>query len=363
MIFKIIEFGSVTMNTEKIKKNNPENSEGREDSKGKAKRIGATTATGNQIYQNSIVNRALKRAGKNKNLKGHINEIMTCDRFNFNPSNALKGKKAVLTKSNTAIRDDIVVKQGNKIIKRMQLKDTPSASGIQDTMKRVANHQYKGTNLVGTVETAAAYAKEAAKNGNINQKMASNGISSQTTALLAKKALGDSVGNVIKDSGKILNQAKKTAVPSAAISGGFEAVKETKRVMKGDQTAGGAVKNVVTEVGIGAASAVTGDALGTAATIAVAATPAAPAAPVVGLATSWVASGAADKVLHKGKKAAENATNKIMKNHAIKKDNQRQLELYERQIAEKRQKRLLGNTKVSKNCQNKMDALRNPKKK
>ena len=133
--------------------------------------------------------------------------------------------------------------------------------------------------------------------------------------------------------------------------------------MKGDQTAGGAVKNVVTEVGIGAASAVTGDALGTAATIAVAATPAAPAAPVVGLATSWVASGAADKVLHKGKKAAENATNKIIKNHAMKKDNQRQLELYEHQIAEKRQKRLLGNTRVSKNCQNKMDALRNPKKK
>lgn len=363
MIFKIIGYGSATMKNEEIKKNNPENSEKKEDPKGKDKRIGAATAAGNQVYQNSIVSRALKRAGRNKNLKGHINEIMTCDRINFNPLNVLKGKKAVLTKSNTAIRDDIVVKQGKKVIQRMQLKDTPSASGIQDTIKRVANHQYKGTNLVGTKETAEAFAKKAAKNRNIQQKMISNGISSQTTELLAKKALGESVGNVIKDGGKILNQAKKTAVPSAAVTAGFEAVKEMKRVTKGDQTAGGAAKNVATEVGIGAASAVTGDALATAVTMAVAATPAAPAAPAVGLATSWIASGAADKVLHKGKQAAENATNKVIKNHAIKKDNKRQLELYERQIAEKQQKRLLGNTKVSKNCQNKMDALRNPKKK
>lgn len=39
----------------------------------------------------------------------------------------------------------------------MQLKDTPKA--INDTVRKVGKKQYKGTNLIGTKETKAAYDK------------------------------------------------------------------------------------------------------------------------------------------------------------------------------------------------------------
>lgn len=73
-----------------------------------------------------MVKRALKRAGNNPNIKGHINEIRMVDKLNFNPMNLIKGNKAQITKSPTAIRDDIIVKNGKNIIKRFQVKDTTS---------------------------------------------------------------------------------------------------------------------------------------------------------------------------------------------------------------------------------------------
>ncbi len=108
--------------------------------------IGGGLSVGKQAYETSVAKRAIKRAGKNKNLHGHVNEILTVDKHNLNPLHIIKGEKAVLTKSPTAVRDDIVVKakKTGKVIKRMQLKDTTSKSGIRDTAKKVKDHHYKG---------------------------------------------------------------------------------------------------------------------------------------------------------------------------------------------------------------------------
>ena len=80
--------------------------------------IGAGIAATKQLYEANVAKRALNRAGKNKNLKGHINELLMVDQLNRKTGNILKGKKAVLTKSPTAVRDDIVLKQNGKIIQR-----------------------------------------------------------------------------------------------------------------------------------------------------------------------------------------------------------------------------------------------------
>lgn len=243
--------------------------------------IGTATVFAKNLYENNVGTRALERAGKNKNLKGHVFEQLTVDKINRNPSNILKGKKAVLTKSPTAVRDDILIKQGGKIVKRMQLKDTPR--GIKDTVNRVANKQYARTNLVGTKETVKAYTNEVAKRGaegtKITQKMTTNGISSAQTEVIAAKALG---GSVVKQSRTIAGQATKTGAKSAAFSTTVGTITNAKKVAQKEITVKEAVSNVAKDSAINAVSATIGDAVATGVTIAVAATPVAPVAGVVG---------------------------------------------------------------------------------
>lgn len=196
--------------------------------------VSPSTVTAKQVYEGSVASRAVKRAGKNKNLKGHVYEVMTCDQINLKPQNILQKKKAVLTKSPTAMRDDIVVKQGKKVVGRMQLKDTPK--GIADTAKKVQSGQYKGTKLVGTKETQKAYQTKVAKmnaNGsNITQKMNTNGISSQQTDVIAKKALG---GNVIKSGGAIAKQASSAGMAAGVFAGALDAATSVPKVFKGER--------------------------------------------------------------------------------------------------------------------------------
>lgn len=252
-----------------------------------------TIAAVKQIHDGSVAARAIKRAGKNKNLKGHIFEILTRDQYNLNPKNIAQGREAVLTKSPTAMRDDIVIKQGKKIVGRMQLKDTPK--GINDTVKKVASGQYKGTKLVGTKETKKVYdATVATKNAhgaNITQKMSTNGISSADTELIQAKALG---GSVLKNGRAIAGQTAKTGVTSAVISGGIATVSNVKKVVRGEKTKTEAAVAVAKEAGTGAVSGMAANVAGTAATIAVAGTPLAPAAPAAGVAASMAAGYVAD---------------------------------------------------------------------
>lgn len=256
---------------------------------------GNITSGGKHLYQSNVAKRALKRAGKNKNLKGHISEIMTCDIQNINPKNIAQGKKAMLTKSPTAGRDDIVIMKNGRRVGGMQVKDTISKSGIKDTVDRVERGQYRRTKLVGTIETCEAYEKEVAKRGGkITQKMSSTGISSEETELIAAKALG---GKVPENIPKITKQAAKSAKTGAAVSGGIEAVKSVNAVRKGEKDISEATVSIAKEAVYGGATAYVADTVGTTATMIVAATPLAPAAPAVGLVAGGVAGAATDKAL------------------------------------------------------------------
>ncbi len=284
--------------------------------KRKGPSVGAGVVAIKQLYENNVAMRALKRAGRNKNLKGHIFEQLTVDKINMKPHSILKGEKAVLTKSTTAIRDDVLVKQGKKIAKRIQLKDTPK--GIKDTVTRVANKQYAGTNLVGTKETAKAYANEIAKKEakgvKITQKMTTNGISSGQTELIAAKTFG---GNVVKQSEAIIGQASKTGVKAAALSAAVGVTANAKRVVNKEITVKKALNDVVKDSAVNATASAVGDAAATVVTIAVASTPAAPAAVAAGTVVGVGATIATDNVIRNAdfSKMAKNVGDLRRKTH------------------------------------------------
>lgn len=109
-------------------------------------------------YDYSVAVRMSGRAGAYSPTggKGNAFEVMYSDKKNL--SNLLKpDTTTTLTNSSTARQVDLVTKKGNRIIERIQCKDTPSAKGTMDTIKRVQNGQYRTTQLVGTSESAAAF--------------------------------------------------------------------------------------------------------------------------------------------------------------------------------------------------------------
>lgn len=264
--------------------------------KRKASQIGTAVVLGKHVYEGNIATKAIKRAGKNKNLKGHVFELLTVDKENRKLSNILTGKKAVLTNSSTATRDDVLIKQGGKVVKRMQMKDTPG--GIKDTVARVTNKQYAGTNLVGTKETARAYAQEVAKKNakgvKVTQKMATNGISSQQTELIAEKVLG---GSVSKSASKIAGQASKTGMKTAMFSAATGAAVNAGKVARGEISAKTAIGHVAKDTATNAVASAVGDAVATGVTIAIASTPAAPVAIPAGTAAGVGAAVVTDKII------------------------------------------------------------------
>ena len=270
----------------------------------KEKKVNPVSSAGSVItstYDKSVIMRAAQRGGKCPNLKGHINEVLTVDKINRNPLNILKGKKAALTKSSTAVRDDIIVKQGEKVVKRIQVKDTPKS--ITDTVRRVKNGQYRGTNLIGTKETAAAYEKAVASMGKkgktVTQKMSSNGISSDTTAFLSKQALGGS----LKGTGKqLIKASSKSAAFGGVISGGISGISNLVKCKKGEISGKEAAMSTAKETVYGGIASGVGAACDAVTTIAVASTPLAPAAKLIGTAANVGSCMAVDAILRKGEK-------------------------------------------------------------
>ena len=270
----------------------------------KEKKVNPVSSAGSVItstYDKSVIMRAAQRGGKCPNLKGHINEVLTVDKINRNPLNILKGKKAALTKSSTAVRDDIIVKQGEKVVKRIQVKDTPKS--ITDTVRRVKNGQYRGTNLVGTKETAAAYEKAVASMGKkgktVTQKMSSNGISSDTTAFLSKQALGGS----LKGTGKqLIKSSSKSAAFGGVISGGISGISNLVKCKKGEISGKEAAMSTAKETVYGGITSGVGAVCDAVTTIAVASTPLAPAAKLIGTAANVGSCMAVDAILRKGEK-------------------------------------------------------------
>jgi hypothetical protein len=232
--------------------------------KNKSNQSSAVAMLLKDAYEGKVAMEALRRAGQNKNLHGIVHEVLFKDLFNANPRNVLTGTKAVLTKSQTAIRDDILIKKGSAIVKRLQLKDT--AKSINSTVKQVKSGHYARTNLVGTKETTAAFKKavanKASKGGvKVTQQMKSSGISSNTTTNIAGKALGK-----MPSAKTLAASAKGAGAAGAVISGGIEAIVSGKKLLDGEISGGEYAKRVAKEGVGGGISAAASTAAGTAAT-------------------------------------------------------------------------------------------------
>lgn len=238
----------------------------------------ATVATGlKEVYESKVGLEAIARAGSNPNLKGIVHEVLVKDAHTFNPANLVNGTKAVLTKSTTAVRDDVIWMQAGKVVGRAQLKDT--AQSIGHTVKQVASGKYQGTVLLGTNETVTAYnaevAKAATKGIHVTQKMQPSGISSTDTARIAAKTIGG------KLTGKALaSAARSSGAVGAAVSGGIEVLSAGKYLLDGKIDGGEFTGRVAKETVGGGLSAAAGGAAATAAATTAATFLAATTAPV-----------------------------------------------------------------------------------
>ena len=184
-------------------------------------------------YEAATALRALDRAGSCPQLKGHVHEILFCDKFNANPANILQGKHAALTKSATAQMKDVVITKGGNVIGHAQLKDTISNSGVRKTIEQINGGHYGKTAVFGTEETVEKIA------GKVTQKVHSSGISSETTSRIAGKALGN-----MPTIGALSTAAKSGGVMGAAVGAGFEAISSAIDVTKGNKSVSEAVADV-----------------------------------------------------------------------------------------------------------------------
>ena len=180
-------------------------------------------------YDASVKGHALLRAGGNQNLNGHILEVMGADKTNLNPCNWVRGVRETLSTSATDTVADSVVRQGGKVIERVQYKDCSHSIG--DVVRRVKSGQYQGTTLRGTTETAKVFNRYAAKHG-MSVRMQDTGISQNTTKALARSCgackqvpLSTAVGWAAKSGG----------IWGGAISGGISTVTNIRDVMNGNK--------------------------------------------------------------------------------------------------------------------------------
>lgn len=214
-------------------------------------------------YEATVKARALARAGACNNLNGHILEVMGADKTNLNPCNWARGVRETLSKSATDKVADSVVRQGGKVIAKVQYKDCSHSIG--DVVRRVKSGQYQGTTLKGTTETAKVFNRYAAKHG-MPVRMQDTGISQNTTKSLARSCGACKQVPLSTATGWA---AKSGGIWGGAISGGISAVSNIAAVCNGEKdgweaagciakdTAGGALSGA----GAAAAATVTGSAV------------------------------------------------------------------------------------------------------
>ena len=240
------------------------------------------------VYEASVGMRALNRAGQNPQMKGIVQEIMYCDKYNTNMGNILNGHHMDLTKSTTAHMKDVIAKNSaGKVVGHAQLKDTISNAGVRKTVQQIKSGHYSKTRVIGTEETAAKVNKVLEKCG-VKQRVESSGISSKTTSRIADKTLGK-----MPTISTMSSAAKAGGVTGAAVGAGMEAISSIGDWLEGDKSAGEAAADVaVAGVKGGVTGAVSGVIASAAADVAGSAIAAATAT-TVGSAVAGTAVGAA----------------------------------------------------------------------
>ncbi len=264
----------------------------------------ATVAT-ETGYEGTVISRMAGRAGaKGTGAKGIAFEVMYSDIKN--KANMLKkGVTTRFAKSSIATQSDLVTVDKRGIItERIQCKDTPSLSGVKDTIEKYRNGQYRGAELVGTSESAKAFNEKAAKTG-INKVMKDSGISTETTERIATKSKGK-----IPKANTMVKTVAKTSAIGAAVTGTLSLAESVQRGDSFEDTVGnvtvgateGAVSAGVATV-VGEAAAVGVAAAGVTGTAAVVALPVG-AAIAAGVGTDYVLESANQKYDLEGKIAS-----------------------------------------------------------
>lgn len=225
------------------------------------KQTGTAAAAGRSAYEAKVGAEAVLRSGgKNPQLKGVVHEIRYRDSITMAPKNLLSGTKGVLSKSATAVRDDVLTMRGGAVVGRAQLKDT--LNSVEHTVRQASSGKYAGTNLMGTKETVRAYntavARMAERGTTVTQKMTSTGISSAETSRIAAQTVGGTVG-----AASVAQAALASSGTGAVLSGGVEAVISGVKLAKGEIDGEEFVGNVARETVGGGLSAAAGTAAAT----------------------------------------------------------------------------------------------------
>ncbi|WP_240098334.1 hypothetical protein [Thermomonas flagellata] len=230
-----------------------------------------TVIIGKNGYEQSVIARALGRAGANPHLKGHIHEILVQDMKNVRNLMSANGATTQLTQSATAKTVDLVTIKGGKVIERIQVKDVTSRPGIDKLVKRCAEGKYRSVQLMGSEETTRAFNAAAEKAG-ISKRMTSTGVSSKSTESMAQRAGATGSGSL----GSAIGQAAKAGgVAGAVVGGGVELVRGCIDLIDGtaevEEVAGRVVKASAKGGASGAAAGAAATAAGAGAAAAVSA--------------------------------------------------------------------------------------------
>jgi len=221
----------------------------------KSSKKSLTANTTKNLYDGKVVYEALNRAGANPHIKGHIHEILFKDQYNTNLKNILNGTKAEIVKNPNAKVVDIIIRKGDKVVQRLQLKDTPGSIG--KVVKEIKNGHYQSAQVLMTKETCEKTASKLAEEG-IKKPVQSSGISTSRTTELAAKS-GSTAGGVANS---LKCAAKNGGMWGGAVSGGISAVKGIDSLFSGEKDLGEVAKEVAKDTAGGVVSGAAGAAAG-----------------------------------------------------------------------------------------------------
>ena len=175
-----------------------------------------------EVNETRVAVEAVSRMGNGPRIHGIVHEIIFRNRINHNPINLIRGQRAILSNTPMDRKVDVIIRQGGRVIRKIQLKDTRHS--IRKTIEQINQGKYSGTEVIGTSETKTAF--DAATKGKfVRQPMGSSGISSSDTVRIGSRAL-----RKIPQTQLLVKAAARAAIVGGIFSAGIEALSSYREV-------------------------------------------------------------------------------------------------------------------------------------
>ncbi len=216
-------------------------------------------------YEAKVCWQALRRAGGNPYLKGHIHELLVRDKFNANPLRLIDRKSALLVKSPTARAVDLIIMKSGKVVHRWQLKDTPGS--IRKVVRHIRRGRYSSVQILGTRETVKEFEKAATRVKGL-KTIRPSGVSSRYATSLAQRAGAAGAGSIPR---AFATAARTGGVWGGIICGSMAFLQSAYGLSRGRVGVKEACTHVVREAGGGAVSGAVAGMAGTSAGVGIAA--------------------------------------------------------------------------------------------